>query len=387
MPDRKKILFISSWLSTRILPNNANFVDRHAAAVALYNDVYLLHVAFDPNIKSNKREFVEVIEDGVFKLFIYLGITGIMSIFKSVIKPFLFYSNYLKGYKYIAGKAGRIDVVHANIIFPIGIIAWLFKKKFKMPYIISEHWSGYMPESETNISCATKYITGKVIGYAGRICPVSNALGDAISKIFPNAQITRVPNVVNTDIFKPGGQKNDSGKLKIIHISSIYPVKNVEGILSVVKKISAARNDFELHIVQEIENPAIIKLSEDLGLLNRMVFFYSQMSQRELAQTINSCDFMVMFSHTESFSLVVAEALACGKPVVASNVGGMKEHISEKTGILVEAGNEEDLEMKFVYMMDHYNNYSVQEMREYVLENFSYQKVGRQFTELYSEVL
>ena len=63
----------------------------------------------------------------------------------------------------------------------------------------------------------------------------------------------------------------------------------------------------------------------------------------DVEDIIPSCDLLVLPSFTESFGLVLIEALACGKPVIGSNVGGIKEIITEDVGLLIDPNDSTDL--------------------------------------------
>ena len=58
-------------------------------------------------------------------------------------------------------------------------------------------------------------------------------------------------------------------------------------------------------------------------------------SRNDVEDIIPSCDVLVLPSFSESFGLVLIEALACGKPVIGSNVGGITEIITDDVGLLV----------------------------------------------------
>ena len=66
-------------------------------------------------------------------------------------------------------------------------------------------------------------------------------------------------------------------------------------------------------------------------------------SRTDVEDIIPSSDLLVLPSFTESFGLVLIEALACGKPVIGSNVGGIKEIITDDVGLLIDPNDSEDL--------------------------------------------
>jgi len=75
-------------------------------------------------------------------------------------------------------------------------------------------------------------------------------------------------------------------------------------------------------------------------------------SRIDIPQILNSLDLFVLPSLREPFGIVIIEAQACGKPVVATSVGGIPEAMKDgETGILVKPKSSEDLANKIIYMI------------------------------------
>jgi len=144
MTNKKlNILFLSSWYPNRVLPTLGNFVQKHAEAVAMLCDVTALFVCSDANNKE-KYEIVETFVNKVHTINVYYkkvehGIPVLAQIQKA--------NRYLRahfiGLKLVNQKTGSIDLVHHNILYPAGIIAWYLKKLKGIPYIITEFY-GYL---------------------------------------------------------------------------------------------------------------------------------------------------------------------------------------------------------------------------------------------------
>ena len=115
----------------------------------------------------------------------------------------------------------------------------------------------------------------------------------------------------------------------MLFVGNIIRRKNVESLLE-AKKI--ANSDYYLVIVGD--GPLFKKLNKKVEDENiRDVIFTG--SRNDVENIIPSCDVLVLPSFSESFGLVLIEALACGKPVIGSNVGGITEIINENVGLLV----------------------------------------------------
>ncbi|MDD5194879.1 MAG: glycosyltransferase family 4 protein [Candidatus Omnitrophica bacterium] len=87
------------------------------------------------------------------------------------------------------------------------------------------------------------------------------------------------------------------------------------------------------------EKKSLEEQMRGLGLEGR-IFFYGRSSPGEIAQLLKGCQFLVVPSRVESFGLIILEAFACGKTVIATRCGGPEEIIeNEVSGILVEKEN------------------------------------------------
>ena len=100
-----------------------------------------------------------------------------------------------------------------------------------------------------------------------------------------------------------------------------------------------------------------------------------------------SIDFLIINSNFETFSVVTAEALASGKPVIASRCGGPEQFITPETGLLVEPRNQKELEAAMVYMSENYQNYNVETLQNSIRQPYSKEVIGKQFYNIYEKCL
>src|SRR5262249_31137731 len=96
---------------------------------------------------------------------------------------------------------------------------------------------------------------------------------------------------------------------------------------------------------------------------------------------------LVLFSRYENLPCVIIEALCCGLPVIATDVGGINELISTKNGLLVQSEDEDELILGMARMIDEYNNFDKQQISLEACERFNYSTIGKQLHELYLQVL
>src|SRR5262249_50932780 len=84
--------------------------------------------------------------------------------------------------------------------------------------------------------------------------------------------------------------------------------------------------------------------------------------------------------------VALIEAMASGKPIVATHVGGVPEMMTDKTGLLVKPGDTEGLAEAVNYMLDHYHEYDPKVISELATARYRYEVWGRALHEIYKEV-
>lgn len=129
--------------------------------------------------------------------------------------------------------------------------------------------------------------------------------------------------------------------------------------------------------------PYAINLARKLGL-NRLQFIDKV---DELNSYYAAADLFVLTSYNDNFGLVVAEAMACGKPVIISNKGAPPE-IVENTGLMFEYGCHQDLADKITMLVENKNLSrrlgAIAHRR--IVENFTWEKAARKYLDIYREV-
>ena len=378
------ILFLSSWYPNRVQPTLGNFVQKHAEAIALTSNVAALNVCSDINCKQTFETTIQEINN-VFTVNIYFKKSGF-----PLIKLIRYFKAHKIGFEIIQKKIKHIDLIHHTILFPAGYFALYLKQKYHIPYIITEHWTGYLAAKKQRFGIFEKYLSKKIARNASTITTVSNDLKNAMLNLgFANKYQT-VYNVVDTALFSLPSDKIKSSKIKFLHVSHLDNAhKNISGMLRVVKRLSETRNDFECWFVGDGDTLPHIKLAKQLYIYNTFAFFDGTKSTKEIAQLMKKADCFLLFSNYENMPVVISEAMACGLPVISTNVGGIPEHISTNFGKLISPNDEKELFNCLNEMIDELKNnkYNALEISNYAKNNFSYEQVSGHFHEIYVDVL
>lgn len=219
--ERKNILFISSWFPNKIEPTNGNFVQRHAEAVSLVHNVEILHAIGDFD-QDEKYLFDDRLINGIRTLIVY---------YKNSKNPVKNFFRRMKAYNKGFSKLQKPHLVHANILHNNMLFAVYLKKKYKIPFVVTEHWTALR---KINAEITSKIIkqTAVIIGNQAKfILPVSNDLLLGLRDLGITTKMMVVPNVVNTQLFVP--QRKADTEFTFIHVSNLIPRKNPEKILDV----------------------------------------------------------------------------------------------------------------------------------------------------------
>lgn len=229
-----------------------------------------------------------------------------------------------------------IDIIHGHYLFPAGAAAVEVGNEHGIKTYITAHGSDMFEVYKKQP--LMRSTIRKVLKSADVVLAVSNALRHEIiaTGVVGISNKTRL-SWNSVDINKFSNREDDSFKKEfgltdkpiVLFVGNLIKRKNVDSLLE-AKKI--ANSDYYLVVVGD--GPLFKKLKKKVEDENiRDVIFTG--ARDDVECIIPSCDVLVLPSLSESFGLVLIEALACGKPVIGSDVGGITEIITEDVGLLV----------------------------------------------------
>ena len=372
---RHKILFISSWFPNKLEPTNGNFVQRHAEAVSLLHDVEVLHAIGNFNQKE-KFVFDDEMINGIRTLIVY---------YKNSKNPLQNFLRRMKAYQLGFKKMQKPDLVHGNVLHNNMLFAVSLKRKYGIPFVISEHWSVFQEQNHHKISKSARFLAKKIAEKASFILPVTENLISGLQKLGINTPMKVVGNVVDTDLFSPKFEKSE--KFTFLHISNLISLKNPEKIIKAAIDLHQINQNFELQIGGDGDLKPLQKMIH-LNNAESYIKTFGMLNLEQVSEKMNAANCFVLFSDYENQPCVILESLASGIPVIATKVGGIPDLLNEKSGVLIEKNDSHALleAMKNVLQKNVVLE-SSENLRKYVVENFSKSVIAEKFSEIYNKVL
>jgi glycosyltransferase involved in cell wall biosynthesis len=327
-----------------------------------------------------------ILHDMILRVY-YRKVRSHIPLINTLYKLWRFLVAYIKGFHEIRKHYGLPHIVHLNILTRVGLFAYFLKIRYKIPYVITEHWSRYLPERNDYKGFIRKFATKLFVRNSSAISTVSGKLKTAMENCgLQHQNFVIINNVVDCEVFKPSGIE-PSNHLKIFsHISCFdNKAKNVTGIIHAIYELSKRRNDFLCMMVGDgLDKAEVERLTEQLGLKDRYVKFTGLLEGKMLVEAFNQSAFTILFSNYENMPVVIPESFACGKPVISSNVGGIAEIINTSNGLLVESGNEKALTEAIDFMLNKGQQYDSEQIRLFAVSLFGSEAVRQQLADLYN---
>ena len=232
-------------------------------------------------------------------------------------------------------RAHRIDLI--NVHYPVSSFALLvdLARQLGVPVVVSAHGSDLLPDAGPHPNGGIS----RLLDYASSVVVPSRTFLASVIEAYP-----RVANKARwiyngydrRELGVAPGASADGGGAVILCIAAHIHKKGIDVLLEALKACGERRLELRL-IGDGAIRPQLEEQAVRLGISDRVSFLGSK-HRREVFDELWRCDLLVMPSRlaSESFGLAALEAMACGKPVIASAVGGLRELVDDgATGLVV----------------------------------------------------
>lgn len=389
MARRPHILFICSWYPHRGAPALGNFIRRHAQAAALHNDVSVVYAVSSGDVIDGEFGIDMHEEEHLTECIVYFPKQQrnipLLAAFRRL-------KNYRKAISYAIQQAtaqyGKPDLIHLHVVWPGVLAALPLKKKWNVPLLITEHWSGYLSEDGNYKGALLKSYTQQAFAAAAHVTVVSDRMKKAMETHGLKNNFSMLRNVVDTELFSYKPKMAETVKLSLLHVSMLVErEKNISGMLRVMATLQD-ETGITLQLVGDgPERKSHEALAAQLGLLDKTVFFTGYADSSAVAAAMHDADALLMFSHFEGMPVTIIEAQACGLPVIATQTGSIPEMVNAQQGIVVPCGDEQALAAAIRTMHRNKAAFSREAIRSHAENYYSFNAIAAQLDKLYRQLL
>jgi D-inositol-3-phosphate glycosyltransferase len=316
------------------------------------------------------------LDEGVRVIHLKVGIEGHND--KNILWNYL--PDFLEGIFLFVKEFGvTYDLIHSHYWLS-GWIANELSKKWEVPTVHMSHTLGFLKNEvaksdDEKDPCFRLEKEKEVLGAVDRI--IATTLHEKTQLItrlgIPQKKVEVIPCGVDIDLFKPWETEEAkyylglNGQRFVLFVGRIDPIKGIDNLLQAMsilsKKNKDINGDIKLLIIggEEENQPltenhelrSLMRLTSELHLEDQVEFLGTK-KQEVLPYYYSSAEVCVLPSRYESFGIVALEAMACGTPIVASNVGGLSQIVGDKkTGFLVPAEDPDIMAERIKWVLAH----------------------------------
>jgi glycosyltransferase involved in cell wall biosynthesis len=388
--ENAHVLFIPSWYHTPQNPVHGSFFRDQAAAVhklgvrtgVVYADLRTLSGTTPVDWPGRRFQVVEEDDAGIPTVRV-LGwrIPGAKKLTRQ-----LWIGQVQRLIRQYVRRHGVPDVIHAHCVHPAGVAALDAKQNWRIPYLVTEHFSGY---ARGLFSDEMLLQARDVFSHAARLIAVSRKLAEDIRGYTGGRDIQVIPNLVDTGFFSMPEIPRAAEPFRFVFVGFLTPNKRVDDLLRAFAGRFAMDSTVYLEIVGDgVHRPALESLAAELGVGDR-VEFSGLLSREGVRRSMQRANAFVSASEVETFGVVLLEAMATGLPVVVTRCGGPEEFVTDDVGRLVESGDPARLGATMEEVRRGYESWrdAAPAIRAYVESAFGERAVGGRIVEAYNSVI
>lgn len=239
-----------------------------------------------------------------------------------------------QAHRMLAGDSAP-DVIHAHFVRPSGRVGLALARRLSAKAVLTEH-SG--PFSDQVQPGWRRKQTDRVLHQMDGVAVVSPQLGTEVQREFSDLKPRVLGNVVDEDFFNRSSRRSEIGTrrpFRFLFVGNLVEQKGLSFLLDAVAQLTEQTCDWRLEIAgMGPLREALVKQCQQLNIASRVIFS-GRLDRTAVRTAMHLADAFVLSSVTETFGVVLIEAMACGLPVVATDCGGPRWIVTPRTGRLV----------------------------------------------------
>lgn len=386
------VLLIPSWYPASVDDVGGSFFREQAIALARYGyEVGVIHPQMAslrrPGTWATKLKAERKVVDAGVRTYRSPGINWFPKLPRASTAVWL--HKGMRLFQHYVRENGMPDVLHAHSMFHGGLLAERISRRYQVPFVITEHSSVFA----RGLVHKWQIRSGaRVVKQASETLAVSEALARLLGECYgsPTSHWKYLPNIVAEqfasaplDVIKP----TSDGKFTFCSIAYLSRQKGIDLLLRAFAK--AFKSDTQMRLViggDGDERASLEQQARELGIASH-VDFLGHLGREQVLNVMSGSDAIVLSSHYETFGVILIEALALGKPVLATRCGGPESIVQPDDGLLVETGNVGALAGGMLELRRNASTFNAHLIRQSCLERFSEAAIVERLSGIYEDAV
>jgi glycosyltransferase involved in cell wall biosynthesis len=373
-----RVLILPSWYPTAKKPINGIFIREQADALHTQHEVRVLYLDVLPRRHKRKPRRTLKRDRGYIE-----------EIWEVPNRRFLWQFAYL----FTLAKALRAmmrdfkpDVVHCHIAVPAAWATSLLKPLLRAPIVLTENSSEFRSWLARP---GLRWMARRGMHGVDLVISVSEGQRKRIRETFPHVkQLIVIPNIVDTSRFTPTPLPSAEDGYRLLFVGLLDT--DQKGLDVLLDALSLLHDSNDLNLRVDIVGdgklrPQYEAQAQELGISD-MVSFHGLQSHQEVAHLIRDCHAFVLPSLHEAAPLVIIEAHASGRPVIATSCGGPEYMVDPTNGLIVEPGQAEPLAAAITNVLSHLDAYNPQQIAKAAAARYGYEAIAVAITDAYERL-
>ena len=283
------------------------------------------------------------------------------------------------------------SIINAHWIIPQGFVAVLVGKLSRKKVIVTVHGSDVFALNSSVLKMVKRF----TIKYADAVVVNSTATQKACQKIYARKKYPIIPMGINTSLFKKPKNKSKNNIFSILFVGRLSPEKGIMYLCEATLLLAKDGHNVELKIVGEGTEKSKVQMFIKDNHLEENIKLEGWQQPKKLVGYYQQADVLVSPSvvdkegRQEAFGLVLAEAAACGLPIITSDVGGTKDIVRDGiNGYFVPQKDPLALENKIRYLMENKNlrEQMGKSGQELINEQYSWGSVAKKYQRIFKNL-
>lgn len=283
----------------------------------------------------------------------------------------------------------EFDLIHAHVALPDGHAAFMLKKEFDVPTVVTVHGQDFQSTIHLGEKCRNRLC--QVLSGTDKIITVSNKLKNIVKDQAFSSKISVINNGIDLGecTYMSSANNNKANIKKIISVSNLKKTKGIDINIKALSHLAQKYPELKYYIVGDGEERLNLEnLVTSLNLQDKVVFL-GKLAHPEALSQMGEADIFCLPSWQEGFGVVYIEAMAQGVPVIGVQGEGIEDVITHgSNGLLVRPHSVEDVvEVLETLISDPVYAKSLAEKgREKVRNEYTWDQNAKKTIELYKEL-